>query len=101
VATDAGTVRGAPFGFGSIRLTTTAHPDASVTFRFRERLARGSITGSGRLTYRFTLAHDTVLYLGTGRITGGTGRYAHAGWAIKLAGTGYSNAHATFSIVSA
>ena len=97
---DAGTFRGAPFGSESIRLSTAAHPDATITFGFRERLARGSITGSGRLTYRFNPNHDQVLYRGTGRVTGGTGCYAHASRAIKLTDTGYPNANATFSIVA-
>lgn len=98
VVVDAGTVRGAPLGSGSIRITTTARADGTIAFSFRERLAHGSITGSGRLTYAFSPSHDKVLYRGTGAVTGGTGRYAHKKATIKLSGTGYPDAHATFSI---
>lgn len=98
VVVDAGTVRGTPFGRGSIRITTTAHADGTISFSFREQFAHGTVTGSGHLTYSFTPSHDKVLYRGTGRITGGTGRYKHTTAAIKLSGTGYPDAHATFSV---
>ena len=100
VVVDAGTVHGSPYGLGTIRITTTAHADGTVTFTFRERLGHGSVTGLGRLTYSFTPSHDKVFYRGAGTITGGTGRCASAKSAIKLTGTGYPDAHAQFSIAS-
>ena len=101
VVIDSGTVRGGTYGPGTVRVKTTAHPDGTITLAFRERLTHGSLTGQGRLTYRFTPAHDKVVYHGTGRLTGGTGRYSHTHASIRLAGTGLPNGDTTISISGA
>jgi hypothetical protein len=101
VVIDAGTVRGAPYGAGTIRVKTTAHQDATITLSFRQRLAHGTLTGQARLRYGFNAAGDKVLYSGSGRLTGGTGRYAHDTTRFHLKGTGLPDGHATITISAA
>jgi hypothetical protein len=101
VVVDAGTVKGTPYGPGSIRVKTTAHSDGTIALSFRERLAHGTLTGQARLTYRFNAAGDKVLYRGSGRLTGGTGRYSHDKGRFRLKGTGLPNGHATMTISAA
>jgi hypothetical protein len=101
VVVDTGTVGGAPYGTGTIRVKTTAHQNATITLSFRERLAHGTLTGQARLSYRFNAAGDKVLYSGGGRLTGGTGRYAHDRSRFHLKGTGLPDGHATIRISAA
>jgi hypothetical protein len=101
IVIDAGTVRGAPYGAGTIRVKTTAHQNATITLSFRERLAHGTLTGQARLSYRFNAARDKVLYNGSGRLTGGTGRYAHDRFRFHLKGTGLPDGHAAIKISAA
>jgi hypothetical protein len=98
VVIDAGSVQGAPYGPGTIRVKTTAHPDGTISLSFRERLAHGTLTGQAGLTYRFNAARTKVLYTGSGRLTGGTGRYAHDKGHFGLKGTGLPDGHATIAI---
>lgn len=100
VITDAGSVRGALFGAGTIRLRTAVHPDGSVAFNFRERLGGGTVTGEGQLTYRLNPSHTKVVYRGAGRITNGTGRYTHVRLSLRLSGTGLPDATERISITA-
>ncbi|HEY3188073.1 MAG TPA: hypothetical protein VGJ70_11395, partial [Solirubrobacteraceae bacterium] len=69
---DHGTVTGTPFGRGSIVLVGRL-ANQRLTGTFRLLLARGSVTGTVSLPY--TIRGNQITFVGTGRLTGGTGAY--------------------------
>ena len=66
---DAGSVRGRPFGVGTI----TIHSDGR-TLRFTQRLRHGTVKGIVRVRY-VAIGPSRVRYRGHGRFTGGTRAY--------------------------
>lgn len=72
---DTGTVRGRPFGQGTVELAYTLHPRrdvASVAFTITN--GRGTVTGVAYASY--TTVRLGLIFTGAGRLTGGTGAYA-------------------------
>ena len=71
-AEDRGTVRGTPFGRGSLVLLATFRESAADA-TFRLRFPDGSITGTAAMP--FTISGSEIDFNGTARFTGGTGAY--------------------------
>ena len=69
---DHGTVRGAPFGKGSIVLVGT-FAGSRLTATFRLTVPRGSIVGTTSMP--FTVSGNEIHFDGTSRLTSGTGIY--------------------------
>jgi hypothetical protein len=69
---DRGTVRGTPFGSGTVVLTGK-FADGRLTGRFRLTFPRGSVLGT--VSMPFTIAGDEITFDGTGRFIGGTGAF--------------------------
>jgi hypothetical protein len=69
---DHGTLKGTPFGKGSIVLVGT-FGNGRLTATFRLTFPRGSIIGTTSMP--FTIAGNEISFQGTSRFTGGTGAY--------------------------
>jgi len=88
-----GTMRGRPFGTGSMVLRSTLK-QARVTSTFTLKTKAGMVRG--RAIARLTLDGDTATYKGTATITSGTGRYRGAtGSNIRFTGVGPVSAKST------
>jgi hypothetical protein len=69
---DRGTVRGTPFGRGSVTIVGKLAA-GSLDATFRMRFPRGSVYGN--TTAPFTIEGTNIHFRGTSRITGGTGAF--------------------------
>jgi hypothetical protein len=69
---DRGTVRGTPFGRGSVTVVG-AFTNSRLIGTFRLRFPRGSV--SGTVSLPFTIEGNEISFRGTGRFTAGTGIY--------------------------
>jgi hypothetical protein len=69
---DHGTIRGAPFGTGSIVLVVT-FKDGRATGTYRLTFRDGSVLG--RVSLPFTITGDRIGFRGVSRFTAGTGAY--------------------------
>jgi hypothetical protein len=88
---DEGAIRGTLPGYGRVRFVYNGSPSVSATFTIRT--ARGTIAGraSARL---HNPSSPTPSFRGALRITGGSGRYAHARGAGELFGVFHRHGYA-------
>jgi hypothetical protein len=92
-AVQSGTIRGTPFGTGTMVLRSTLKM-ARVNSTFTVTTKAGKV--SGRASARLTLDGDTATYKGTAAVTSGTGRYRRArGQNITFSGVGPISAAST------
>ena len=74
VLVDVGTVKGTPYGAGSIELTYTLRPKTGIAETvFTITTATGTVTGQAVSTY--AMGNVTISFSGIGLITGGTGAF--------------------------
>jgi hypothetical protein len=74
---DTGTVKGTPYGAGSIELTYTLRPKLGIAETvFTITTATGTVTGQAVSAY--SMGNVTISFSGVGQITGGTGAFEGA-----------------------
>lgn len=73
---DRGTIFGSPFGAGTVDLVATLDlKNARATGPFRLVFRRGQVSGTFSMTFTITNSGREVDFVGTARLTGGTGAY--------------------------
>ena len=70
---DQGTIKGKPFGSGTVDLLATFGPNSTMTGEFTLTNDRGSAFGTVDTTY--LIEGSEITFTGTARFDGGTGRY--------------------------
>lgn len=78
-----------PFGAGVQHNISTLSPTSPTTGRLRGSSTLFFNTGTVRATFslRYTISGSSIAYVGTARVSGGTGAYRGIGGSVKLAGS--------------